>query len=585
MNRDHFSVLIYDLTTGKGERVHVDGRDHVAGGSGLAALLFSQYGYPEARWDFPSQPLIFAIGPLSGYFPLMSKTICAFKSPYHNQYTESHGGGRSAMALRLAGLDALVLTGQSLTPCFFEVSSTHFQARDAGFLWGQNVFETGKLLRRMSKGSGHRSILRIGPAGENGAAIAGINVDTHRHFGRLGGGAVMGVKNLKAIILHGDAILPLPKDNRYAKLFAEVHRQVTDSGMMKKYHDLGTPANLKTLNDLQSLPWRNLQATADAAVDCISGERFADDALLRNSACSGCPVGCIHIGFVREKFMDSHRYLYRQVGYDYETIFSLGTMLGVTDRSAVLTLLDLFEKAGMDAMSAGVALAWATEATEKGLISAQETLVPLAFGDSARYQQAANSFGTGANDFYRLLSQGTLKAAEVYGGQDFACVLGQEMAGYATGEVFFAAQALGFRHSHLDSGGYSYDQQHADKDVNAAVEFLLRDEASRAFMTSMVACLFARNVYTDSLLSECLQTLGYEKLATSIPECGRQIQKMRWQTRIASGFRPESITIPKRFREITTWKGPVDPQYLQSLQTDYGQAILDVCCQGRKIEH
>jgi aldehyde:ferredoxin oxidoreductase len=346
--------------------------------------------------------------------------------------------------------------------------------------------------------------------------------------------------------------------------------------MMKKYHDLGTPANLKTLNDLQSLPWRNLQATADEAVDHISGERFAEEALLRNSACSGCPVGCIHVGFVREKFMDSHRYLYRQVGYDYETIFSLGTMLGVTDRSAVLALLDLVEKAGMDAMSAGVALAWATEATEKGLISAQETLVPLTFGDYAAYQQAANFFGTGANTFYRLLGQGTLKAAEVYGGKDFACVLGQEMAGYATGEVFFAAQALGFRHSHLDSGGYSYDQQHANQDVPAAVDFLVRDEASRAFMTSMVACLFARNVYTDALLADCLQSLGYENLAATIPECGRNIQKIRWQTRIASGFHPESITIPKRFREISTWKGPIDPQYLQALQTEYGQAILSL---------
>lgn len=576
MNGDRFDVLLFDLTTGKGERTLVDGRDQAAGGSGLAALLFTRYGQPDAPWDAPGQPLIFAIGPLSGYFPLMSKTICAFRSPYHNQYTESHGGGRSAMALRLTGLDALVLIGRSPTPCFFEVSGNHFEARDCGFLWGQDVFETGKILRRMSKGSGHRSILRIGPAGENGVAMAGVNVDTYRHFGRMGGGAAMGVKNLKAIILHGDAILPLPKGNRYSKLFAEVHRQVTDSGMMKKYHDLGTPANLKTLNDIQSLPWRNLQATADEAVDRISGERFADEALLRNSACSGCPVGCIHVGFVREKFMDSHRYLYRQVSYDYETIFSLGTMLGITDRSAVLTLLDLFEKVGMDAMSAGVALAWATEATEKGFVSVQETLAPLAFGDFAGYQQAAHFFGAGANAFYRLLGQGVLKAAEVYGGKDFACVLGQEMAGYATGEVFFTAQALGFRHSHLDSGGYSYDQQHADQDVNAAVEFLVRDEASRAFMTSMVACLFARNVYTDSLLADCLQSLGYEHLAATIPECGRNIQKLRWQTRIASGFHPDSITLPKRFREITTWKGPIDPQYLQALQTKYGQAILSL---------
>ena len=192
MIRDHFRVLVADVSTGRGTVVLEDGRDEVAGGSGLAARLFARYGRPDAPWDHPDQPLILAIGPLTGAFPLMSKTVFAFKSPYHDQYTESHGGGRSAMALRLTGLDALVVIGRSRGPCFLEVSSTHVQARDCDFLWGQDVFETGKVLRRMSKGSGHRSILRIGPAGEYGAAIAGINVDTYRHFGRMGGGAAMG---------------------------------------------------------------------------------------------------------------------------------------------------------------------------------------------------------------------------------------------------------------------------------------------------------------------------------------------------------------------------------------------------------
>ena len=94
-----------------------------------------------------------------------------------------------------------------------------------------------------------------------------------------------------------------------------------------------------------------------------------------------------------------------------------------------------------------------------------------------------------------------MKAAAQYGGADFACVLGQEMAGYATGEVFFVSQALGFRSSHLDAGGYSYDQKHTDKDVAGAVQFLADDERERALLTSMVSCLFARNVYTPELLA------------------------------------------------------------------------------------
>ena len=125
----------------------------------------------------------------------------------------------------------------------------------------------------------------------------------------------------------------------------------------------------------------------------------------------------------------------------------------------MLAIIDVSEKMGLDVMSAGVALAWATEAFEKGVISEKETVVPLAFGDSEGYKIAMQHLGEGSNEFYRVLGQGTLKAAEQYGGKDFACVLGQEMAGYATGEVYFASQALGFRHSHLDSGGYSFDQK------------------------------------------------------------------------------------------------------------------------------
>ena len=96
MIRDHFRILTVDITSGKGKVVTLDGRDTEAGGSGLAALLFNQYGHPDRPWDDPEQPLIFAIGPLTGYFPLMSKTVCGFKSPYHDQYGESHAGGRSA---------------------------------------------------------------------------------------------------------------------------------------------------------------------------------------------------------------------------------------------------------------------------------------------------------------------------------------------------------------------------------------------------------------------------------------------------------------------------------------------------------
>ncbi len=574
MIREQFRVLLVDATCGKGKIVLLDGRNEVAGGSGLAALLYSKYGQPELSWQDESQPLIFAIGPLTGYFPLMSKMVCSFKSNYHGEYTESHAGGRAALSLQFSDLDALVIVGRAKQLSCLSIGANHLELKDATFLRGTDAESSGKLIRRMFKsGSGHRSIMRIGPSGEVGSAMACINVDTYRHFGRMGGGAAMGAKNLKAIVIHGDSDFSIPPGKEYSRLYKDVYQKVTSTEMMRKYHNLGTPANLQGLNDISSLPWRNLQQTNDPGIATITGKSFADQTLLRNGACSGCPVGCIHIGFIREKMEVDNRYHFHQVAYDYEPIFAAGTMLGVTNSFDVLRILDVMEKVGLDAMSGGVALGWATEATEQGLISEKETLIPLSFGDAKGYQQAARHLGRGSNDFYRLLGQGTLKAAAVYGGGDFGCVLGQEMAGYATGELFFAAQTLGFRHSHLDTGAYSYDQKNAEQDVERAVDFLIADEPGRAFLTSMVGCLFARSVYTEEQLAECLQVVGFETLSKTIPKVAEHIRTLRWKVRAQTGFNPDNFTIPKRFYQVKTWKGQIDKNYLDNLKKEYGKRI------------
>ena len=581
MIRDHFRVMVADLRSGKGSVVKLDGRDEVAGGSGLAALLFDKYAHKDRPWNDPDQPLIFAIGPLTGYFPLMSKTVCAFKSPYHDQYAESHAGGRSALAMRFADLDGLVIVGKAPRPSVLHVGLRGLELRDAHYLWGQGVMTSGKHLRHMFPASGFRTIMRIGPAGEQGSAMACINVDTYRHFGRLGGGGVMGDKGLKAIIIQGEGSFEFMPSGceigigkEYPKLFKEIYRQLTSTQMMRKYHDLGTAGNAIPLNELKSMPWRNLQQTSDPEIGKVSGETFAERTLLRNAACAGCPVGCVHIGYVREKIMEDNRFVYKQVSYDHEPNFAAGTMLGVTDPFGVLKILDAIEREGLDAISGGVCIAWATEAMAKGLITEEDTLVPLAFGDVAAYEKAVHHLGRGHTEFYRtLLAGGSRGAAERYGGWDFACVLGQEMAGYATGETFFVSQSLGLRHAHLDSGGYAYDQQDKGKDVDAAVNFLVEDESARCLMNSMVACLFSRGIYKGELIQEALRVLGYAALADTTDAVAERVQSLRWKMRMDTGYDPEGIKIPKRFTEITTWKGPLDAEYMETLRTAYAARI------------
>ena len=131
---DLVRILVVDLDSGQSRVEEVDERVQVVGGSGLAAYLFNRYGVFDQPWDHPAQPLILAIGPLTGRFPLMSKTVCSFRSPYHNQYTESHAGGRSALALFFAGYDALVIVGRAAQLSCLSIGSRHAAIKDASVL-------------------------------------------------------------------------------------------------------------------------------------------------------------------------------------------------------------------------------------------------------------------------------------------------------------------------------------------------------------------------------------------------------------------------------------------------------------------
>ncbi|WP_243544517.1 aldehyde ferredoxin oxidoreductase N-terminal domain-containing protein [Pseudodesulfovibrio tunisiensis] len=576
MIRDYFRVMVVNLGTGKANIVERGGRNEVLGGTGLAARLFQEFGHADRPWNDPDQPMILAIGPLTGYYPLMSKTCCSFKSPYHDQYAESYAGGKSALSLRFADLDALVITGRAERLTALCVGSRRVELKDVEYLRGFDALSTGRALRKMFPGSGRRSILRIGPAAEKLSTYACINVDTYRHFGRLGGGTVMGVKNLKGICILGDRGFPLPEGKAYPKLYKHIFEQLTSTEMMSKYHGVGTAVNISPLNGLKSLPWKNLQQTSSPHAERISGETFADETLLRNAACAGCPVGCIHVGFVREQFQTNNQYLYRQVAYDYEPIFAVGGMLEIIEPGEVLRVLDVIEKEGFDCMSCGVALAWATEALERGDISEDETLLPLKWGDAETYMKAVELLSQQENEFYSLLARGTMRAVARYGGGDYACVLGQEMAGYATGEVFFVSEALGFRHAHLDAGGYSWDQKHEEKDVDAALKFLVEDGRKRIILNCMVGCLFSRGVYTEALLDEALEAVGYTDLATGVDEIAFEVQKLRWRVRISTGYDPRTVKIPKRYSEITTWKGPLDTEYMEALRQGFAQRIMEL---------
>ena len=566
-------IMEIDLETQKCSVTEREDLVEKLGGSGLATALYREHGLPGEDALHPGQPLILAIGPLTGLFPLMSKVVLGFKSPYSGHYAETHAGGRLALALRYANLDAVVIKGKAVNPVYLMLGDREFACKDARHLWGMDTTMTARTIRNSEPaGRGKRSIIRIGPAGENLVNYACINVDTFRHFGRLGAGAVMGGKHLKALMVIGDGSFALPGSD-YKTLYEDIYRQVTGSTAMKKYHDLGTSVNVLNLQGLQSLPTRNLQSTAFEESERISGEYFAEKLLLRQIACSGCPVGCIHIGLLREKFGEEHEYSYKQVSYDHEPIFAAGSMLGIAPGEDVMVLLEQAEKCGVDIISSGVALAWATEAYQKGLIGTEETLIPLDFGNTEAYRQAIVHLSSRSNDFYHLLGQGTMPAARHYGGEDFACVLGQEMAGYATGPIFFVSQALGFRVSHLDTAGYQLDQEKEIPPVEQAIKELIEEEKQRFLLTSMVACLFSRKIYSNEVVAKALESTGLSRLAGDLDSRLTTLTRERWQLKKETGFQPSQVTLPRRFYQVETIRGPIPSDYMDRLLREYAAII------------
>ena len=406
----------------------------------------------------PDNPIVLTVGALTGLFPLASKTVAMFKSPHTGDLGESHGGGRSAIAIRSAGLGGIVITGQSSTPTWLAVHGHNVFIRDADIVWGMaSLFTVGRVIRDNEPGAGVRSIMRIGRAGEEMVPYACVTTETYRHFGRLGLGAVFGSKKLKALVVSGDTVIPTADPKEYKRVYKDLFA-ATQSDVMRKYHDLGTAENITPLNAIGGLPTRNLLSGRMRDAERISGEGLAEHYLGRRVACGHCPVGCIHIAALRESYADDpYFYKTRMIGYDYEPIFSLGSMLGINNPEMYLRLMETVEALGLDCMSTGAVLAWATEAMERGMITVEDTEgLRLVWGDDAPYRAAVYGIVAGENDFFLALRKGVAAAAKQYGGEDFALAFGgHEMAGYHTGPAAHVGFLIGARHSHLDSAGYS----------------------------------------------------------------------------------------------------------------------------------
>jgi aldehyde:ferredoxin oxidoreductase len=573
LNENYKRVLFIDLNT---QKLKIEKREDLnayLGGVGVAMKLFEENFHPDLPPLHESQPVVFAIGAASTIYPVLTKTVAVFFSPHTGELGESYAGGRFAFAMLHAGFDAIVLKGKSSKPSYISIRSGNVVFKDARAMWGLPSNAIGRIIREREPGPGKRSIIRIGPAGENGVTYASVCVDTYRHFGRLGLGAVLGSKNIKAMQVFGTNSIPIKDFKAYWKVYREIYDKCTETEVMQKYHDLGTPINVEPLNALGGLPTKNLRQGVFEYGESISGEKFAENNLVRKMACTGCPVGCIHIGQFRRSFdVKGHEYESLSVSYDYELIFSLGSFIGIKATEQVLELIDEVEEQGMDAMSTGVALGWATEAFQRGIITEKETIVPLAFGDKDGYVQAIRYIANVENDFYKALGKGVKHAASVYGGEDYAMhIAGNEMAGYHTGYGSLVGMSVGARHSHLCNGGYSIDQGMKTADADAVVEKVFKEEVERCMLNSLIICLFARKVYDRPTILSALSAIGWDLKDEDLTAIAEKIYVTKLRIKRAMGFEQEKVVFPKRFFETPSMHGLLLEEEAYAAQKKYNE--------------
>ncbi len=511
------------------------------GGVGLGAWLLHRLGPPGVDPCSAPAPLAFVFSPLVGT-PLTTsaKFAVVAKSPLTGMLNDALASSQFAISGKLTGHDAIVLTGRAATPSVLLVDGSTARLVAAGDTWGRPAAEAEEVLKRRL-GRGWR-IAAIGPAGERGVRYATISHDG-RHAGRGGLGAVLGAKNIKAVAVRAATKIG-PADPDGVLAAARDLRERSFGPATAKYRELGTLANLLAFNAISTLPTRNFTSATFVDAPKLAAEELHELRSATRSGCASCSIGCEHIYRGRNG---------QKARVEYENVFALGPMCGVSDPDDVLAASARCDELGLDTISAGGTIAWAMECVERGLIDAPW----LRFGDGAALLRALDQIGSG-DGLGALLAEGSRRAAAVVGGgsEEFAPhVKGMEMPGYEPRTLQGMALGLAVNArgaDHNRSGAYEADLSGdydrlagGDAQVTAAVT----TEDRAAVMDSMILCKFLRGVFDEPYRewAELLRVVtGWDIDDAELRATARRIVLAKRMFNLREGWVPADDWLPSR---------------------------------------
>jgi aldehyde:ferredoxin oxidoreductase len=347
------------------------------GGNGLAARVLLDHVAAGIDAFDPANAVVFAVGPVTDTtVPGNSRACVASKSPLTGLFFDSTFGGRFPATLKRTGFDAVVLTGRAPAPSYVSVDEHGAQLKPAAHLWGRSTREAVNALLEVE--GGDADAIAIGPAGEQRvrfAAMAHFWKNREGVSGRGGIGAVLGSKNVKALVVRGTRKTAIA-DPAALKALLEETREPLRTGT-KALSTFGTPFLVGPINALGALGSYNLKSEVFAEARAVGGESLKEHYHDRDTTCLKCPVACGKQYAISEgEFAGT-----RAKMPEYESIFALGPMLGIANPEALILANDLCDLLGMDTISMGVTLAFVCEALERGWLKPSDIGVPFGWGE------------------------------------------------------------------------------------------------------------------------------------------------------------------------------------------------------------
>jgi aldehyde:ferredoxin oxidoreductase len=547
------------------ESYSADYAEKFLGGNGFAAKMIWDSVPADADPLEPENAVVFTAGPLTDTLVWgSSRGHMASLSPLTGLFCDSNYGGQFAVAQKRTGYDAILVSGFSSRPVYLSVTDQGAEIRSAATFWGKSTEET---IEGLQEQAGEGAICgAIGPAGENRVLFANVIFGGKRSgiAGRGGLGAVMGAKNLKALVVSGSKRTAVADRDAVTRVLKERYPFLKKN--TAPFKTLGTPFLVHLINSLGCLGTRNNAEEVFAHAGDISGELMREKYWDRNTACYGCPVACGKMVRVRKG-----EYAGMTVKMpEYETLYAFGPMMDNRNLDSIIEANHLCSLMGMDTISMGVTLAFAAECLDKGVLKEQDLGARVSFSDGESLMELIRKTAV-RQGIGHLLAMGSARLAKIFGKdshQYLYAVKGMEIAGHSARGLrnMSLSYAVATRGGSHHDGRPNYLAVDPDPGFGPQPQLIFRNNAFTAVGDSLVLCRFIaeRGIGTplnDEMVRLVNGVTGWTLSLQELEKIGERIYNLERLIHVRRGVSRKDDVLPFRVMSEPIPEGPVKGRF------------------------